>query len=580
MRIEILTTDEKPTSGGCQPPPEGLRVCLEASCVTSTRRLLTHPVRFFIAIELIAVEETKMPEGKWTKQVLFFRVQRRLEAVKIRHPNVHDARRPARQCVRPGFAHHVEHGCKQAAGKILTSPNHPGIDALHLGECVVKEFNAYTLKMPFRNAVALLFASFALSVASAHQIATFTLAGDWDVRIQIPGSEVQILHVAPPLMVHVKAEKYASLPVFNPKVGGWLRGVQLQGVKAQETTSPNLLDPASFELRAGPEPNAALFTSGVDYELEAGWGTVGRLASGGIKPDQPVFASYRHAQMRLDSVVRTGNGQIVLRQGEPRAAAPSLPILKTGDQHLGNIYLPGFIAKLESDHLFPILESSYPATAANRAPTIERLMKKLNTNQPLRILAWGDSVTDGSYVKPIERWQEQFVARLRERFPKSRIELITQAWGGRNTGTYLAEPPGSPHNYRETVLAMKPDLVISEFVNDAGLDTAQVEERYAKLLADFKAIGAEWIILSPHYVRPDWMKLTREREIDDDPRPYVKGLRAFAATHDVALADASLRYGRLWRQGIPYNTLMLNAINHPDVRGMRIFADALLALFE
>jgi hypothetical protein len=33
------------------------------------------------------------------------------------------------------------------------------------------------------------------------------------------------------------------------------------------------------------------------------------------------------------------------------------------------------------------------------------------------------------------------------------------------------------------------------------------------------------------------------------------------AEHQLALADASLRYGRLWRQGIPYSTLMLNSIN-------------------
>ena len=157
---------------------------------------------------------------------------------------------------------------------------------------------------------------------------------------------------------------------------------------------------------------------------------------------------------------------------------------------------------------------------------------------------------------------------------------MTQAWGGRNTRSYLSEPPGSPHNYRETVLGVKPDLIISEFVNDAGLTPEQVEERYSGLLRDFKEIGAEWIILTPHYVRPDWMNLTRERDIDEDPRPYVRGLRQFAARHNVTLADASLRYGRLWRQGVPYNTLMVNAINHPDARGMKLFADALIALFE
>ena len=157
--------------------------------------------------------------------------------------------------------------------------------------------------------------------------------------------------------------------------------------------------------------------------------------------------------------------------------------------------------------------------------------------------------------------------------------MLTEAWGGRNTGSYLAEPPGSPHNYREKVLAVKPDLIVSEFVNDGGLKPAQVSERYGKLLADFQGIGAEWIILTPHYVRPDWMGLNRERDVDDDPRPYVAGLREFAPQHQIALADASRRYGRLWRQGIPYSSLMLNSINHPDARGMKIFADSLMELF-
>jgi hypothetical protein len=60
------------------------------------------------------------------------------------------------------------------------------------------------------------------------------------------------------------------------------------------------------------------------------------------------------------------------------------------------------------------------------------------------------------------------------------------------------------------------------------------------------------------------MKLASEKNIDDDPRPYVKALRQFAAESGIALAEGSLRYGRLWRQGIPYSTLMMNSINHPN----------------
>ena len=417
--------------------------------------------------------------------------------------------------------------------------------------------------------------------------AEFKQVGDWKVQVTVsePEAPTTTVRVTPPPLVEVTVEKYTALPLFNPNAGGWVKGAQLRGVQAQETTTPNLLDPDSFILRAGPKSKAAVFQRGKDYEIDPAWGTFGRLANGAIQPDQAVFASYCHGLYRLDAVVLTRAGKIVLRQGQARAAAPVQPRTKEGERLLGSIWLPGRMTKLAPENLFPILETSYPEAPKPRPSPAEQLlpkaMKKLQSGERLRLLAWGDSVTVGTYLPDWERnrWQEQFVGRLRERFAKANIDLMTEAWGGRNTASYLGEPPGSPHNYREKVLGAKPDLIVSEFVNDAGLNPQQVEERYAKLLADFQGIGAEWIILTPHYVRPDWMGLTREREIDDDPRPYVTGLRQFATNHSVPLADASRRYGRLWRQGIPYNTLMLNSINHPDARGMRIFADALMELF-
>jgi lysophospholipase L1-like esterase len=417
--------------------------------------------------------------------------------------------------------------------------------------------------------------------------ATITVTGDWEVKVSIAEPRVMeaTLQVPKPDLIKVVDEKFDSLPVFNSKAGGWVKGAQLRGVRAQETTTPFLLEPGTLVLRSAAGGEGEVFRKGEDYDADVVWGTVGRLTNGSIKAGQAVYASYSHSRLRLDSIVLMGNGQIVLRPGEPRAAAPLPPAMASDETRLANIWLPGKIAKLAPENLFPVSEATYAEPAKTNSTSAEKLipkaMEKLRNGEPLRILAWGDSVTVGTYVPDParERWQEQFVARLGERFPKAKIELITEAWGGRNTGSYLAEPPGSEHNYREKVLGAKPDLVVSEFVNDAGLNPRQVEERYAKLLADFRGIGAEWIILTPHYVRPDWMNLNRERDVDDDPRPYVAGLRAFASKHDVALADAAKRYGRLWRQGIPYSTLMLNSINHPDARGMKIFADALMELF-
>jgi len=426
-----------------------------------------------------------------------------------------------------------------------------------------------------------------LSVAAAGTPAELKLTGDWDVLVTLQKAHTPAttVRVAPAEMVTVAGEKFASLPEFNPKTGGWVKGAQLHGVQAQETTTPFLLDPESLVLRSGPEPDAPLLRRGEDYEADLAWGTIGRSPHSAIKETQPVFASYRYAPLRLDSIVLTRKGQIVLRPGEPRSAAPLPPALEKGERRLANIWVPGKLSRLGPEHLFPVLESAYPEPRKPKPTPAEKLlpaaMKKLRSGERLRILAWGDSVTVGTHVPDWEhnRWQEQFVARLKARFPRANIELQTEAWGGRNTASYLAEPPGAPHNYREKVLAAKPELIVSEFVNDAGLSPERVNERYGKLLADFREIGAEWIILTPHYVRPDWMGLNRERDIDDDPRPYVTGLREFAARNQTALADASLRYGRLWRQGIPYTTLMLNSINHPDARGMKLFADALMELF-
>jgi lysophospholipase L1-like esterase len=446
---------------------------------------------------------------------------------------------------------------------------------------------------PHRKASVVNFASmvllaFTLPIASeAKAAAEIKIVGDWEVQVSLrePRAVEATLRVPPPKVVSVDAEKFDSLPLFNPKAGGWARGAQLRGVRAQETTTPFLLDPESLVLRSSAGADGEIFRKGEDYEADLNWGTIGRVTNGLIKASQPVYASYRYAQLRLDAIVLTADGHVVLRQGEPRAAAPLPRQLAPGESHLANIWLPGLVTKLGPEHLFPVLETIYPEPPKPNPTSAEkfipRALKKLREGEPLRILAWGDSVTVGTYVpNPArDRWQEQFVARLRDRFPKAKIELATEAWGGRNTASYLGEPPGSEHNYREKVLGAKPDLIVSEFVNDAGLNPPQVEERYGKLLEDFRGIGAEWIILTPHYVRPDWMGLSRERDVDDDPRPYVAGLRAFAGRHDVALADASRRYGRLWRQGIPYSTIMLNSINHPDARGMKIFADALMELF-
>lgn len=410
--------------------------------------------------------------------------------------------------------------------------------------------------------------------------ATLTLLGDWSVEVATDG-KTATFDVTPPETVEVVDERYNALERFNPSGAPWHRATQLLGVKALECTVAGGLLPDSVTVRlaAGGEP----LVEGTDYQVDWPNGTVGRLDGGKIGPETPVFISYKHVPMRIDSLVAGPDGAIALVAGRPHPSMPEPPALADGQKRLANIYLPGPAEKLTDANLFPILEAEYPEQAATDEPIAAKLLPKtwakLQNGEPLKILAWGDSVTACGFIPSEQRWQAQFVERLQKRFPNAKIELVTEAWGGRNSDSYFNEPAGAEHNYAEKVLAVRPDLIVSEFVNDAGFDAAKVEKNYGRMRDDFAQIGAEWIILTPHYVRPDWMGFTEQKNIDDDPRAYVKAIRAFAAANQIALADGSARYGRLWRQGIPYITLMTNNINHPNGFGMSLFADALMTLF-
>ncbi len=408
---------------------------------------------------------------------------------------------------------------------------------------------------------------------------TLETVGDspWSLLILPAGQRVEL---DPPEVREVNRAIYGAFPTYVPDAwGGWQKGACLRELRAQECSCRGALDPASLRVESD---DGRLLEYKKDFDGDFDWGSFGRLPEGSLREGETVLISYRYSPQRIDSVMRRRDGSFVVRKGEVDMATPLPPEPGDGEVCVGNVHFSGNPPRLTGDMLYPVLEQEYPESdlTGSAAALLPETLRKLRSGDLLRILAFGDSVTNGGFLTyDDQRWQSRFVAELKERFPQARIELLTVSWGGRNSESFLTAPAGSAFHYDEKVQGAKPDLVVMEFVNDAGLQPEQWEANYSRFLKDFQSIGAEWLILTPHYIRPDWMGLDGQREIDEDPRAYVKFLRRFTKENGVALADASLRYGRLWRQGIPYNTLMLNCINHPDHRGISIFVRSLMALF-
>jgi lysophospholipase L1-like esterase len=405
-----------------------------------------------------------------------------------------------------------------------------------------------------------------------------TVSPPWTLVLSVPGKDgtavPQQVAVDPPDVVAVRDEEHGTLPVWNPNGAGYSRGAGCRQMVTAECSAAGTLVPGTVRIKSGTG-DAAAYAEGRDYALDPFWGRFGRIETSTVPEGKPVYVDYSYVKQRLDRVVIDASGKAAFRRGTPAMGVVLPPELKAGDKPVVNVWISGPADALGDDNLFPVtpdLKPALPESSDAAEKLLPNTLRKLRSGEKLTLVAWGDSVT------AMGVYQNQFVAKLKERFPKADINLITSAWPGRGSRNYLEAPAGGEKDFVRDVLDPKPDVAVMEWVNDAYLDEAGVQSHYGGILSRLRGVGAEVIILTPHLVRPDWMDM-KTLKFDEDPRPYVKGLRRFAAENNVALADASRLWCQSWRRGLPYIAYLENSINHPDVRGHALFTEALMSLF-
>lgn len=391
------------------------------------------------------------------------------------------------------------------------------------------------------------------------------------------------LEVAPPEIVKVRDECHENAPIFDRNGAPWNRGAKLEGLRAEECNSTGLLFPETVRVKPGPGA-CTPFALDKDYLIDGSWANFGRTPDGAIAARQTIYVDYDYSPCRIDRLFLGKDGKVRLAKGAPHVALPMPPAPAAGERAIANIWVPGKTEKLSDDNLYPIefgKAPQPPAPALSQAEQfLPKTLAKLRAGETVTYVAFGDSVTCGGGVgNQIDAWyQNQFATLLRTRFPKANLRVLTAGWGGASSKAYIEAPRGGTYDFVRDVLEPKADFVSIEFVNDAYLDEAGVAAHYAGIVKQIRDTGAEVVLITPHFVRPDWMNSDTLKP-EQDPRPYVRGLKEFAAKNTVALADASTEWCRLWRQGLPYITLLANNINHPDARGHAIFAKVLIGLF-
>ncbi|MDZ4857770.1 MAG: GDSL-type esterase/lipase family protein [Candidatus Hydrogenedentes bacterium] len=195
---------------------------------------------------------------------------------------------------------------------------------------------------------------------------------------------------------------------------------------------------------------------------------------------------------------------------------------------------------------------------------------KLRSGAPVKIVAYGDSITSGGDATKLElifwrRWADA----LQKKYPSAAITTVNGATGGDSTVQGLAR-------LQEKVLGAQPDLVLIGFgMNDhnrGGVPIPQFESNLKEMIAKIRAATtAEIVLFSAFPPNPKWTYGTHNMEA------YAVATGRVAAETNCAFADVFSNWQTIATRKKPED-LLGNNINHPNDYGHWIYFETLNAM--
>jgi len=205
---------------------------------------------------------------------------------------------------------------------------------------------------------------------------------------------------------------------------------------------------------------------------------------------------------------------------------------------------------------------------------LPKTLEKLRDGKPLKIIAYGDSITAGGEASTVDlqytpRWIREV---LRPQFPKAQITFENGATGGDTTVQGV-------QRLQEKVLSRSPDLVLIAFgMNDnnlagvGGVPLALFQDNLRKMVSAIRQqTGAEVILLSTFPPNPEWHFNSHQMQ------SYAEATKVVAAEVNAPYADVFGVWERALKRKDP-SSLLGNNINHPNDFGHWLYLQALESL--
>jgi lysophospholipase L1-like esterase len=189
---------------------------------------------------------------------------------------------------------------------------------------------------------------------------------------------------------------------------------------------------------------------------------------------------------------------------------------------------------------------SAPAGLMQFSRPLNRVARRLNAGEPVKIVAIGSSSTAGAGASTdAATYPSRLAVELKARFPRQKITVVNHGVNGTEVGDILTQ-------FDESVVAEKPDLVLWQLGTNSLLRDRTLSQA-AKLidrgLHKLKAIGTDIVLVNPQYAP----KVLAKSEADH----MLQIISAAANQANVNLFD---RFGvmRHWQvaEKLPFSTFL------------------------
>ncbi len=200
---------------------------------------------------------------------------------------------------------------------------------------------------------------------------------------------------------------------------------------------------------------------------------------------------------------------------------------------------------------------------SSQVQLLTRTRKLLQGGYPVKIVAFGDSITaGGEATRPGLIFWQHWADDLQRKYPKAKITIVNGATGGDNTVMGL-------ERLKAKVIAEKPDLVLVGFgMNDHnknGVPIPQYEQNLDRMVVDIRRESAADIIMfSTFPPNPKW------RFGSSHMQDYAAATETVARRSKCAFVDIYNNWQTIAARKKPED-LLGNNINHPNDYGHWIY---------